>query len=154
MPEVAPHAVELVSVDEVRPLRLRVLRTGMEPSSVVYPGDDDPATRHYAVRDASGRVIGAITARPEDRMAGQEPILTPGHRVRGIAVDEPFRRNGVGRAILERVLADLAGSPAKELWANVREPAIPFASALGLVAVSEPFEMPGLGSHVVMARPL
>jgi ribosomal protein S18 acetylase RimI-like enzyme len=69
-----------------------------------------------------------------------------------MATEPDVRGRGFGALVLDACVAHAAAAGGAELWCNAREPAIGFYRRAGFEVVSEPFEVPGIGSHVVMAR--
>lgn len=136
----------------LRPLRRELLRPGLPPEASVYPRDDDPAVLHLGAFAPDGALVGIATYLPgEDRVAGQPPYRTPGARFRGLAVLEPWRKQGIGRALVAEVRAAARAQGVKELWANARVSSLGFFTRLGFHAVSSEFEITGIGAHVVIA---
>lgn len=154
MSETAPIRVEEVTAEEVRPLRLKYLRPGSPPESVRYECDALPTTRHYAVRDEAGKVVAVGTTHPEDRLAGLAPYLSPGMRIRGLAVDDEWRGRGVAAAVLEHMLAWGREHGLREAWGNARAANEAFFRRHGFREVSSAYEVPGVGVHMVVARDL
>lgn len=60
------------------------------------------------------------------------------------------RGRGTGTAILLALIAHARGEGASALWANVRTPALSLYRRAGFRVVSEEFELPEIGPHVVM----
>ncbi len=147
--EVKVHAVD---VAEVRPMRQRYLRPGQPLESVNYVSDSDATATHYAIRDTRGVVIGIGSMHFDNRVAGVGPYLTPGARVRGLAVEESERRSGHGRSILSEMIRIATEAGIEEVWANAREGSFEFFSAMAFREVSSEFDIPDLGRHIVMAR--
>ena len=141
--------VRSVPAAEIRPLREQVLRPGLPPEDSLYPGDDDPATVHLGVY-WDGRLVGISSLYREDR-SGAEPVVT-GWRLRGMASAPDARGRGIGRALLRQSVEHVARSGGGELWCNARLPAAGFYAKEGFEVVSEPFDIPGIGPHVVMRR--
>lgn len=142
-----------VDVEVVRPLRRKYLRPHRPPEEVAYESDDDPTARHMAAKDARGRVVGIGSLHMEDRVAGQEPFRSPGMRLRGFAVEDVWRGRGVGVALVEAALAVGRAAGAAEAWGNARTRNLNFYTRAGFSEVSSEFELPGMGPHVVVARP-
>lgn len=145
------RAVAVLSVPAaaVRPLRQTVLRPGQPADSCVYPGDNDPRTVHFAAY-LDGQLVGIASLYAEGRPEGAP--AEPGWRLRGMASAPEVRGVGVGRAVLQACLDHVAGEGGGEVWCNARTPAIGFYAAAGFEIVSEPFDIPGIGPHVVMRR--
>lgn len=138
-----------VAVAEVHDLRRRVLRRGTPNDRVDFSGDDDPLTRHLAVRDAAGDVIATST------WSEQECPDRPSRRglqLRGMAVDDAWQRRGLGAVLLAAGL-DLAASRGIDVvWANARDTAVDFYVGHGFAVVGDGFVTPdtGLPHHRVL----
>jgi predicted GNAT family N-acyltransferase len=139
--------IRRVSAEEVRPLRHRVLRPGQAFEDTVYPGD--AAARHLGAF-AGDRLVGVASLYQEDRAGGP----AGGWRLRGMATDAGARGAGHGGALLVACAAEVAGAGGTELWCNARLAATGFYLRSGFEVVSEEFDVPGIGPHVVMARPV
>ena len=131
--------IRAVTADAVRPLRLRVLR----------PNQTMADTVHLAAFDGD-RVVGIGSLYREDRAGG--PV--GGWRLRGMATEPDVRGRGYGAGVLSASVDRVAAAGGTELWCNAREAAIGFYRRAGFDVVSEPFDVPGIGAHVVMARPV
>jgi GNAT superfamily N-acetyltransferase len=141
--------VRAVPAEDTRPLRQRLLRPGRPSSDSAYPGDDDPSTVHYAAYDG-GTVVGIASLYREDRPAARTPEA--GWRLRGMASVPEARGRGVGRMLLQACVDHVAEAGGGELWCNARTPAAGFYAKSGFEVISEPFDIPGIGPHVVMRR--
>ena len=69
-----------------------------------------------------------------------------------MATDPDVRGAGFGAALLADCVEQVAAAGGDELWCNARESAIGFYRRAGFMVVSAPFDVPGIGAHVVMAR--
>ncbi|MDJ0976410.1 MAG: GNAT family N-acetyltransferase [Planctomycetota bacterium] len=148
--ESAPtYDVHAVTVDVVRPLRLRYLRPGQPEESVAYKSDEFDSAVHFVVRDEDGQAIGVGSGHVENRVAGHPPHLTPGFRVRGMAVETEWRGKGVGRAILGSLIDAAREAGATEVWANARTESIGIYEKSGFARLSSEFDIPLIGEHVV-----
>lgn len=131
----AEHAVHvrLGSAEEVRPLRMRVLRAGRPVSESAYAYDDLAETVHV-VAVGGGEVVGVATVFPEpyDDQPGA-------WRLRGMAVAPPYQGKGVGSAVLVRVVDELLARSVPLLWCNARTTALPFYRRHGFTTVGEEF---------------
>jgi predicted GNAT family N-acyltransferase len=141
----ANHLIRPVTAEEVRPLRHSVLRPGQAFEETVYPGDD--AGVHLAAFDGD-RLVGIASLYQEDRVGGP----AGGWRLRGMATDAAVRGAGFGAALLAGCMEHVAGAGGSELWCNARMSAVGFYRRAGFDVVSEEFEVPGIGTHVVMVR--
>jgi GNAT superfamily N-acetyltransferase len=136
------HAVELID------LRHRVLRAGLPRSEAFFDGDDLPTSRHFGAFDGASAVCCASFHRIDYERE-------PAWRLRGMATDEQFRGQGVGRELLNFAEAALqADAPIRLLWCNARLPAIQFYQNQGWQIVSDLFDIPTAGSHHRMLKRL
>ncbi len=67
-----------------------------------------------------------------------------------MATEPSLQRRGVGRALLTACIDHVTSQGGGELWANARLPAVDFYARAGFEVVSEQFDIPGIGPHVVM----
>lgn len=118
-------------------LRLQVLRPGQAARAAVWPLDDDPRTVHLGAF-SEGRCVGIATVVPED-----------GWRLRGMAVEPSRQGSGIG-ARLVRELQERFASRGAPIWCNARTTAAGFYVRLGFAIEGEPFDVAGIGPHVVM----
>jgi len=82
---------------------------------------------------------------------GRWRITLGGHvRLERLAVLKPFRRQGVGRALMERMLAE--APTGREMYLHAPVEAAGFYEKLGFVQRSDAFEEAGL-QHVEMYKP-
>lgn len=154
MAEDPQFEIEAVDVEVVRPLRRKLLRPDQAAEAVEYASDVKESARHFAAKDAEGRVIGVGSLHFEDRVAGLEPFGAPGMRIRGMAVEDDWRGKGVGAGLLERMLDVARAAGIQEAWANARAQNLGFYERSGFRPMSSEFEIPGIGPHVVMTRPI
>jgi predicted GNAT family N-acyltransferase len=140
----------LVTADDVRPLRMAVLRTGRPPETSVLAGDDDPLTRHVAV-SLGGEIVSVGTVMPEP--PPWEPARPESWRVRGMATVEAMRGRGMGGLVLAELIAYATSAHGTLLWCAARVPAIAFYERYGLASRGEPFDSEGV-EHVHMWREL
>jgi GNAT superfamily N-acetyltransferase len=71
-------------------------------------------------------------------------------RVRAMATAPHARGSGVGTRVLELLLQHATTHGAQRIWCNARLAARSFYERAGLCVVSEEFEIPGIGPHLVM----
>ena len=155
----APLTARQITPEQTHDLRRRVLRP--DDRSMVWPGDDDPVMYHAgAFRGEQLVAIGSIRpeARPVDAPGGVAPA--PDHaagtawRLRGMATDPDARRIGAGRAALTALVGHAAANGCTLVWCNARIGAVAFYESAGWVRLGEEFDMPRIGPHYVMERPL
>jgi GNAT superfamily N-acetyltransferase len=139
--------IRRVSAQDVIDLRHAILRAGLPRETAVFPGDDDPAARHYGAFEGD-RLIGCVTLHPNQWRDA------PAWQLRGMAVDSTLQTRGVGKALIDFLESDIRDSAVLQLWCNARVPASKFYEKMGWRIVSEVFEIPTAGPHVKMTKRL
>ena len=137
--------IRRVGAEDVIDLRHAVLRAGLPRDTAVFAGDDGTQARHYGAFE-DGRIIGCVTLHPSK----WEDV--PAWQLRGMAVAPDARARGLGRAMIEFLENDIAGSGVTRMWCNARVPASGFYQRHGWKIVSEQFDIPTAGPHVRMTR--
>lgn len=147
---------------EILGLRHEVLRPGRPVEAAHFPGDEEPSAVHFGAfalcddgeREERG-ALGCLTFLLTTRGGA------PAWQLRGMATSPSVLRRGVGSALLARAEAHLraaapGGAPpvAVALWANARVGALGFYAREGWREESKPFEVPGVGPHVVITKVL
>jgi N-acetylglutamate synthase-like GNAT family acetyltransferase len=145
-PPERPYLVESVGPVRTRPLRRRVLRPGQTDDELMVPFEEHPDARWFAV-EVDGTIVGCAAVLPEARQGG--PIA--GWRVRAMATDPALRSMGVGTSLLHACAAYAVERTGSELWCTARTRAAGFYLERGFHSLGEPFDLHGLGPHVVMA---
>ena len=148
--------IRQVSAEETRPLRHHILRPGQTYEETAYPGDDLPATVHLGAFDGD-RLVGIASLYREGRDGAAIPLKgplgpRPGWRLRGMATDDAVRGAGFGGALLAACVDHVAAAGGGELWCNARMVAVGFYQRAVFEILSDEFDVPGIGAHVVMAR--
>lgn len=103
----------------------------------------DESCRHYLAR-LGGEPVGAARTRPlnEDET-----------KIERVAVLKESRRNGIGRALMDRAIADIERTAVKRIVLNAQCHAEQFYAALGFAAEGGVFDEAGI-PHVRMVRSL
>jgi len=109
------------------------------PEMLEWDGADVQSLHALAV-DASGNAIGCAR------------LLPDGHIGR-VAVLAPWRRCGVGSALVSRLIDEARGRGDARVILNAQIAAIPFYARHGFVAGGDVFDEAGI-AHRVMERPL
>jgi GNAT superfamily N-acetyltransferase len=138
-PELHTH----VDAERTWYVRHRNLRQGQPFETVDYGEVDRLPTTIHLVLTLDGVEIGCATVMAEERAGGF------GYRIRGMAVDEPFRGKGYGRILMEGT-QQLAREAKTGLWCNARVNAIPAYTSCGFRQVGEEFDIPNIGPHFVL----
>ena len=136
------------AVEEIIPLRHRILRAGLPIEEAHFDGDREPTTHHVAAFDGMAAVgCATLVLNPWE---GE-----PAWQLRGMATDAAWQRCGVGQAVWQYAVdCAIESSPVRLLWCNARVPALEFYKRQGWEVVSEQFEIPTAGPHRKMIRNL
>jgi GNAT superfamily N-acetyltransferase len=135
---------------ETWPLRLSVLRPNRPLSAAQFPGDDLRTTNHFGAF-CDGELVGiASLFRAElPERAGDSAL-----QLRGMATAPEMRGQGFGRALVLACETFAKESRVKLIWCNARTTAVGFYQKLGWEIVSQEFEVPDVGPHFRMWRPM
>jgi ribosomal protein S18 acetylase RimI-like enzyme len=136
---VSDVVVREISLAETRPLRHAVLRPHETVASLTAHEPSDA----FAVGVFDGGALVAVGFIGADGEPGA-------WRVRGMATAPAARGKGAGSAVLDGLLGHAVAFGASRVWCNVRTPARSLYERAGFRAVSEEFELPGIGPHFVM----
>lgn len=134
--------VREVPPEIVQPLRHKVLRPGLPFDTAIWARDQPPDSRHFAAMDAQDRVLGVASFYHQDTdLAPNEPAW----QLRGMAVEQALRGQGVGqKVLLESIDLLQASDPVRVIWCNARVSAIGFYEKLGFAVLGEPFLVPNV----------
>jgi N-acetylglutamate synthase-like GNAT family acetyltransferase len=156
MPDEPQAAYEIgeATAGDVRPLRSRYLRPDQPEEAVVYRSDEADGARHFAARAPDGRIMGVASLFCEDRVAGMAPFGRPGMRLRGLAVEDDCRSQGIGTAMVAHLLEVGREAGIAEAWATAPLQNLRFFRRNKFTTMSSEFDVLGFGSHKVVARTL
>ena len=144
--------VERVDAGATFPLRQSVLRPHQALERVAFPGDGDLDSAHYGAVDDDGNIVGTATVLRE---APPWPTDSgPNWRLRGMAIAEGRRSQGVGALVLAAVFAHVRSHGGGLLWCNARVPAVEFYRRAGFATRGESWVEPVIGPHIAMACPV
>lgn len=139
----APFSVSEAKFEE-REAEIRVVRTavfseeqGIDPE-IDFDGSD-PQCLQVIARSATGSTVGTA------RMSGDG-------RIGRMAVLQAHRGQGIGRAMLEKLLKAAARRGLKQVYLNSQVQAVGFYRALGFEKTGAPFMEAGI-EHIRMQRP-
>ncbi|GCE47061.1 putative GNAT family N-acyltransferase [Thermosporothrix hazakensis] len=143
--------IRSISAEETYPLRQRVLRPHQALEACAYPHDTDETSFHAGCFFEDQLIgIGSIFREAQDGTTNRNIW-----RIRGMAVAPEQQGKGIGGRILTALIAYVTaqGQPG-EIWCNGRITAKGFYERYGFQQLGEVFELPGIGPHVVMHRPI
>ena len=144
--------VERVEAEATFALRQRVLRPHQSLEQMVFPGDRDKDSAHYAAVDDDGEIVGTATVLREP-----PPWATdggPSWRLRGMATAEGRRSQGVGALVLAAAFEHVRSHGGGLLWCNARIPAVEFYRRAGFATRGQSWVEPVIGPHIAMECPV
>lgn len=142
--------VRSISAGRTRGLRHAILRPNQPDEAAEYPGDTDASTLHVGAFE-DGDLVGVASVY---RHAPPGEDDEGAWRLRGMATIPRVRGRGHGGALLEACIGHVARMGGWRLWCNARTPAAAFYARHGFSERSPVFEIPPIGPHVVMDRPV
>ncbi len=142
--------IQLVEAEDIRPLRHKMLRQGKEFSTTTYKRDDEEVTFHLGVF-VENEIVSCATFYPENI---DKVYAKNAYRLRGMATDENYSRNGYGKKIMKKGFTILTSKNCDILWCNARLKAVPFYKSIGLKKMGELFEISDIGPHYFMYKKL
>ncbi len=136
------------SFEEIIQLRARILRPGRPIETAFFEEDHQPSTSHLAAC-CGEKVVGCVSL---VRSPWEEE---PAWRLRGMATDEEYQRQGIGTGLLQNLEELALNSPGPDLvWCTSRVEVIPFYEKQGWQVASELFQVAGVGPHRMMIKRL
>ncbi|QDG53117.1 GNAT family N-acetyltransferase [Persicimonas caeni] len=146
--------LERLAPEQVQPLRTKILRPHFDEGELCeFVQDHHHDTAHYGIVDRDFDVHAVVTYIHKEcpHKPGVEAL-----QLRGMCVDEPMQRRGLGERLLEGSLGQLAVRfpSVKIVWCNARTSAVEFYEKMGFEKIGEVFEVDRIGPHVVMWKTL
>lgn len=143
--------MQQLSIEEIMPLRVRVLRKDTPVSHANYPEDSYPDVVHLGIlRD--GEAIGTSTWFMKE--CPEQPSVQA-MQLKGMAVDDALQTRGVGRQLIDAGIALARERGARIVWARARDTAIGFYEKCGFTVMGEGFtDGPTAMPHHIVVRSL
>ncbi|MDP7009120.1 MAG: GNAT family N-acetyltransferase [Phycisphaerales bacterium] len=132
--------IEEVTAQDCYNLRESILRPGQPKENWTFEADDDPKTIHLAAK-LNGTIVGIVSLLPEDN----NEVFNHPWRLRGMAVLEKYRGQGVGK----KLLLELLNRVDEGIWCTARKHIAGFYSKNGFEIIGEEFTMNDM-PHVYM----
>lgn len=142
--------VKFISAAECVDLRHRILRPGQPVENCIYVGDEAASSFHLAITDSNNKIICNGTFMQEGQI--QFPQAELPYRLRGMATDTPFQKQGLGRMIIEAAEVELKKRNCDLLWFNGRTSAEGFYKKLGYSSLENIFDIALAGPHKIMFK--
>lgn len=136
--------IEQVSAEDCYGLRESILRPGQPKENWTFKADDDPRTIHLAMKQ-DDIIIAIVSLLPETNPDCPDHPL----RLRGMAVSDEIRGQGVGKQLLVALLATVD----EGVWCTARKNIQDFYLKNGFEIFGDEFVMNEM-SHVCMRQSL
>lgn len=134
-----------MSLADTRPLRQAVLRPALTPDALA--AHEPAGAVAFGVRNDAGTLLATGLVGPDGEDDGRG-----GWRIRGMATLPVARGQGLGGLVLAALVAHARRAGAQRIWCNARSPALGLYRRAGFAVVSDEFELPDIGPHVVVER--
>ena len=140
--------IQLVEAEDIRPLRHKMLRQGKEFSTTSYKRDDEEDTFHLALF-VEKEIVSCATFYPEktDKVHAKNA-----YRLRGMATDINYSRNGYGMKIMTESFNILKKRNCDLIWCNARLIAVDFYQYVGFQEKGSLFDIADIGPHYYMYK--
>jgi len=129
--------IHRVTSQECYGLRESILRPGQPKENWTFDADDDPRTIHLAMKDGE-EIVSIVSLLPEEKEGCP-------WRLRGMAVKDELRGQGVGQQLLVALLAMVD----KPIWCTARNNVQDFYLKNGFTIFGDEFTMNDM-PHVFM----
>lgn len=140
--------IKRITAEQLRPLRQKLLRPNMDHEKLVYHGDEVTDTFHTGAF-ANGVLVGIATICRENKPNDNTP---ESWRLRGMAVENEYRRKKVGHKVLSSCIDHVKKQGGKHIWFNARLVAVEFYKSFDFKITSELFEIEDIGPHYNMEK--
>ncbi len=141
--------VQEITLDQTLHVRSQALRKGAPEETCRLSEDHMPGSFHMGYL-LEGKVVGVASFYPVNY--GEYAGL--GYRLRLMGVLPAIQASGIGKAILARAFEKLLKMGADYVWCHARQVAFGFYEKQGFSYESDYFDVPGIGQHKIMVRPI
>ncbi|MCY9209207.1 GNAT family N-acetyltransferase [Bacillus subtilis] len=142
--------VKTISAEDTYEIRHRILRPHQSIEQCKYEEDHANGSFHLGAF-FEGKLISIASFSPQS-----QPLITesPAYRLRGMATLEGYRDQKGGSTLIKHAEEKLAENGVQAVWCNARSHVKGYYSKLGWEELGEPFEIPGIGTHIIMYKKL
>jgi GNAT superfamily N-acetyltransferase len=137
--------VREATLEEILPLRKRMLIDGTGRPNPCFDGEEEPTTFHIGAF-VGGACVACSTWMPSE-WDGE-----PAWRLRGMATDTTWQGRGLGKALLAYAEEKLSRRGVDLCWCTARTSATTFYEKCQWRVIGNVFHIPGVGPHVRMIR--
>ncbi|CCU57565.1 GNAT family N-acetyltransferase [Bacillus subtilis] len=142
--------VKTISAEDTYEIRHRILRPHQSIEQCKYEEDHAKGSFHLGAFFEK-KLISIASFSPQN-----QPLITesPAYRLRGMATLEGYRDQKGGSTLIKHAEEKLAKNGVQAVWCNARSHVKGYYSKLGWEVLGEPFEIPGIGTHIIMYKKL
>ncbi|WP_461450991.1 GNAT family N-acetyltransferase [Mucilaginibacter sp.] len=142
--------IKFITPTDLLPVRNVVLREGkLTNEECRFPTDETEGAFHLGYFQ-DNILATVVSLHPQN----YGEIKGVGYQLRGMATLADYRGKGLGKLIVDHAIVILRQKGANYIWCNARKIASKFYGDCGFEAISDEFEIKGIGPHYVMCRML
>ncbi|MGO4906128.1 GNAT family N-acetyltransferase [Flavobacterium sp. W20_MBD1_R3] len=140
--------IKQITALETFSIRHPVLRAEKPIESCHFDGDTLETTFHFGLYD-SDNLLGVVSL-----FEAKNNLFTTEKQfqIRGMAVLKQHQKLGLGEKLIIHAEKQCSEQKQNLIWFNAREEAIGFYTKMGYQTKGLPFEIKGVGEHVVMFK--
>ncbi len=140
--------IRLIEAEDTHQLRHKILRPHQTLADCRYPADQQLDTFHLgAYIDDELISIASFFKETHPDLPGDSH-----YRLRGMATLESYRNRKAGTSVLQFAEEYMAGKNISHWWCNARTSMEGYYHRMGLETLTEPYDIPPIGPHVLMAK--
>lgn len=137
-------------VEKIINVRHQVLRIGKPIETCHFEGDDEFSTLHFGMF-INHETIACVSLMKKKHHTIDDKNV---YQLRGMAVLPEFQGQKIGQLLLRKAEQHLVNFGIETIWCNVRTSAIGFYKKNQYLQIGDVFEIPEVGSHVLMFKNL
>ncbi len=140
--------VKQIDAKDTYQIRNVILRPGLPVESCYFEGDKDENTLHLGayIDDKLASVASFYFINNADISDEYQAQL------RGMATLEEYQGQGLSQALLRTAFPLIKKNHINTLWCNARKNAIGFYEKVDFEKIGREFEVPGVGTHILMRK--
>ncbi|WP_276730163.1 GNAT family N-acetyltransferase [Bacillus sp. (in: firmicutes)] len=142
--------IKTIPAEDTYDIRHRILRPHQSIEQCKFEQDHAECAFHLGAF-YEGTLISIASFSPQ-----HQPLLTesPAYRLRGMATLEEYRDQKAGSTLIKYAEQKLADKDVQAVWCNARHHVKGYYAKLGWKELGEPFDIPGIGTHIIMYKTL
>jgi len=140
--------IKQITALETFPVRHPVLRSGKPIESCQFEGDNLKSTIHFGLFE-SDKIQGVISL---FEIKNVQFASEKQHQIRGMAVLAQHQKKGFGKMLIINAEQYCIQKQSNLIWFNARQKAVGFYKKMGYSSIGLPFNIEGVGEHVVMFK--